>query len=80
MQEVIGVARPLKGLSLPIEKNVKALHCQNSIVFKWPDVYMQSTLQDKCSPTVTPQLAAQTTCINLSRYIYSPVSQFLLRV
>ncbi len=26
------------------------------------------------------QSAAQTTCINLSHYIYSPVSQFLLRV
>ncbi len=28
----------------------------------------------------SPQSAAQTTCINLSHYIYSPVSQFLLRV
>ena len=29
---------------------------------------------------VTPQSAAKTTCIILDRYIYGPVSQFLLRV
>ena len=41
---------------------------------------MQSLWEGKCCPKVTPQSAAQTTCINLSRYVYSPVSQFLLRV
>ncbi len=33
-----------------------------------------------CCPKVTPQRAAQTTHINLSRYIYSPVSQLRLGV
>ena len=41
---------------------------------------MQSIWQDKCCPKVTPQLAAKTTRIILDRYIYGPVSQFLLRV
>ncbi len=35
---------------------------------------------NKCCPKVIPQSAAKTTCINLDRYMYSPVSQFLLRV
>ena len=35
---------------------------------------------DKCCPKVTPQSAAKTTRIVLDRYMYGPVSQFLLKV
>ena len=55
-----------------------AILCLGLYTLVW--LYMQSIWQDKCCTNVTPQSAAKTTCIILDRYMYGPVSQFLLRV